>query len=444
MAATRIEKLTPEQEELLIVRREEWLRIGSSGPSDRPRAEAAIAAMYSKIGEAPPVFLWLDSPLSAALTVGLLGSLKPVPVETPAEEPKPKKRGRKKKATAGAVDDPLESQLRSQLWSQLRSQLESQLWSQLRSQLWSQLRSQLGSQLRSQLESQLRSQLWSQLWSQLESQLRSQLESQLRSQLWSQLWSQLESQLWSQLWSQLESQLWSQLWSQLRSQLWSQLGSDPKMQERAQKSLYEYFAVQQWCGWLAFYTFGREIGVKYSDEDSARLDLWCEAAKSCGWFWPYKGLCIVSERPEFVGWENGRLHCATGPSVSFKDGFRLWHWRGTQVPEAWITAPDKLDPVKALNWENVEQRRCAAEIIGWTRILATLPHKVIDADKSPYIGTLIEVDLPDSPGERFLKVRCGTGRDFVLPVPPDTKTALGGNAWTYGLKPHEYQLEART
>ena len=359
MAATRIEKLTPEQEELLIVRREEWLRIGSSGPSDRPRAEAAIAAMYSKIGEAPPVFLWLDSPLSASLTIGLLGSLKPVPVETP-EEPTPKKRGRKKQATAGAVDE--------SLGSQLESQLESQLWSQL--------------------------------------------ESQLRSQLW--------------------------------SQLGSQLGSDPKMQERAQKSLSEYFAVQQWCSWLAFYAFGREIGVKYSDEDSARLDLWCEAAKSCGWFWPYKGLCVVSERPEFVGWENGRLHCATGPAVSFKDGFRLWHWRGTQVPEAWITAPDKLDPVKALNWENVEQRRCAAEIIGWKRILETLPHKVIDENASPYIGTLLEVDLPDSPGERFLKVKCGTGRDFVLPVPPDTKTALGGNAWTYGLKPSEYKLEART
>jgi hypothetical protein len=115
------------------------------------------------------------------------------------------------------------------------------------------------------------------------------------------------------------------------------------------------------------------------------------------------------------------------------------------VPRKWITAPDKIDVTAALNWQNIEQRRAAAEIIGWKRILETLPHRILDADKDPYIGTLMEVDLPDSPGEKFLRVRCGTGRDFVLPVDPKSKTALEANARTYRLKPGEYKkLEART
>ena len=34
------------------------------------------------------------------------------------------------------------------------------------------------------------------------------------------------------------------------------------------------------------------------------------------------------------------------------------------------------------------------------------------------------MDLPDAPGTRFLKVKCATGRDFVLGVPSDVTTAL--------------------
>jgi hypothetical protein len=60
------------------------------------------------------------------------------------------------------------------------------------------------------------------------------------------------------------------------------------------------------------------------------------------------------------------------------------------------------------------------------------------------IGRLFECDLPDAPKSRFIEVLCGTGRSFVLAVPPETKTALEGNAWTYGLEAKEYKLDFRT
>jgi hypothetical protein len=69
---------------------------------------------------------------------------------------------------------------------------------------------------------------------------------------------------------------------------------------------------------------------------------------------------------------------------------------------------------------------------------------VIDEDADEMIGTLLEVDIPDIGKEKFLFVKCGTGRNFALPVPPDMKTALEANAWSYGLKPAEYVPEVRT
>jgi hypothetical protein len=141
--------------------------------------------------------------------------------------------------------------------------------------------------------------------------------------------------------------------------------------------------------------------------------------------------------------DRGRLHSASGPAIEWRDGWSLSFWHGQNVPHEWITHPEKLDPELALNHENAEMRRCVAEILGWKRVLERLDTRVIDTDPDPEIGQLLEVELHGN-RERFLKVRCGTGREFVLPVPPEMTRALEANAWTYGLNPGDLQLEART
>jgi len=58
---------------------------------------------------------------------------------------------------------------------------------------------------------------------------------------------------------------------------------------------------------------------------------------------------------------------------------------------------------------------------------------------------LLEVELPDIGKERFLRVLCGTGREFALPVPPDMTTALQAQSWTFGMVEFEFvKPEIRT
>jgi hypothetical protein len=105
---------------------------------------------------------------------------------------------------------------------------------------------------------------------------------------------------------------------------------------------------------------------------------------------------------------------------------------------------DTVSAAEILSWPNIEQRRAGCEIVGWDRILRELKAQVIDKDDDPEIGSLLRVNLPDSPGSLFLQVQCGTGRTFALPVPPDMKTALEANAWTWGLEASDYVPEVRT
>lgn len=166
---------------------------------------------------------------------------------------------------------------------------------------------------------------------------------------------------------------------------------------------------------------------------------------SCGWWWPHRQFVMICDRPEELHRDvDGRLHSPSGPAIKWRDGWGLYFWRGTRVPREWIEQPGEIDPRLALSHPNVEQRRCVAEIIGWAKVLDLLQPRVVNADPDPEIGTLLEVEI-DGREERFLKVRCGTGRTFVLPVPPDVATAVEANAWTYGLDGMDIRaLEART
>jgi hypothetical protein len=143
-----IKSLTKEQEKLVPIYLDKWLKVGYRiTPIDRTKAEKAVNFLYEKIMQVqkPKQILFLDSPMACQVVIN------------------------------------------SQLENQLRNQLRNQLWNQLRNQLWNQLRNQLENQLRNQL------------WNQLENQLRNQLENQLRNQLWN----QLRNQLWNQLRNQL-------------------------------------------------------------------------------------------------------------------------------------------------------------------------------------------------------------------------------------------------
>jgi hypothetical protein len=166
--------------------------------------------------------------------------------------------------------------------------------------------------------------------------------------------------------------------------------------------------------------------------------------KSCGWTWWHKNVLAISDRPLRISRdENGRLHHSEKFAIEYRDGWGFCSWHGVTVPAAWII--DKsLTPAQALKHQNIEQRRAACEILGWAQILDRLNARVIDRNASDQIGVLVEVDLPDSGTERFLDVRCGTGRRFVIPVPREMATAHQASAWTYGLDQAIYQPELRT
>jgi len=197
------------------------------------------------------------------------------------------------------------------------------------------------------------------------------------------------------------------------------------------------------ANWLGFYDYFKTV---LNIEECSKLEGLMELAESCGWLSMFEDVVVFQDRPEVIKFDDqNRLHCEDGPAISYKDGLKVYSWHGIRVPKDWIENKGTLSPETALTWDNVEQRRAACEILGWATVLRKLDARVIDCDDDPQIGTLVEVNIPEIGRERFIKDLCGTGREFAIPVPPDMKTALEANAWTYGLDGDILkQLEIRT
>ena len=198
------------------------------------------------------------------------------------------------------------------------------------------------------------------------------------------------------------------------------------------------------ASWLSFYNYFQEVvGLESCDKLQGLMEL----SKHCGWLSMYEDTVVFQHRPVTIKFDDQNiLHCEDGPAIMYRDGqSSVYAWHGNRIPAEWITNKADLTPKIAITWENIEQRRCACEIIGWARILRELNTEVIDIDDDPMIGTLLNVNIPDIGKEKFLQVICGTGRTFAIPVPPEMKTALEANSWTYGIEPDLLRsLEVRT
>ena len=232
--------------------------------------------------------------------------------------------------------------------------------------------------------------------------------------------------------------------------------SDKKV--NPQDVIYQAWWGQQDAYWIAFYKFCQDVlGVKYNKKESEQLEMWSEIAQSCGWWFPYQGVCVVCERPEVIAWEaNGdrpRLHSTVGPAVKFRDGVALYCIHGINVDGRYIENPKSLTVKEIDSQGNVEVKRVLMDLYGKDRYLFDSGAKLLDEDKDE-LGfprrlyrteiendeALVMVGLTNSTPEPD-----GTHKAYMLRVPPETTTALQAAAWLgWEDDPKNYKLKIQT
>jgi hypothetical protein len=246
---------------------------------------------------------------------------------------------------------------------------------------------------------------------------------------------QVRDQVWGQVWGQV----WDQVWGQVRDQVRDQVGGQVRAACYGQHD----------AGWLAFYDyFGRQCGIESCDLLAGQMAV----AKSCGWWWPFEGLVIFTERPVEIHRDvEHRLHCDTGMAIRYPDDWGIWAVHGTRVTEQIVMKPETLTTGEIMQLPNAEQRRVAIDRFGWDRYVEAAELRLVDECPDPCNDpyTLKLYDVPEQVYNTKIRVllctnaspeRDGTRRRFGLTVPANRKTAISAAAWLGGMTVKDYKL----
>jgi hypothetical protein len=411
--------LTREQSALLPEWQAKWTDIGSSTePADRAAAERAIATIYRDLTLPPPNVVWCGSPLSMIITASVVLSTPPGywrgfnPV-----------RARAGSLLQASIDESVEATLAAPGGL-------SRCWASVAHPFRVAARSSISKEIREGVEEWV-------------------VASVRRSLGLHEVFTPIRHWIWHAVMDDLDA-----LGHERGAFEPSPVSSEPIMAGRASPRDGQFAGVwyarwlelvhgQHNADWLARYDYLAEIydlPSKGAKDSGYRL-----LAASAGWAMPRSRTFWVCERPTVVlRDDDGRLHSENGPALVFRDGWALDFWHGVYLRRRWLQKDERLDPDFLLTWPQVDQRHALIEIAGgWERILSRERTTVIDVNRDPSIGRLFEWAGPGRTA-RFLQVLCGTGRTFVLPVPPGCRTAHEANAWTFDMRADEYAPEVRT
>lgn len=214
---------------------------------------------------------------------------------------------------------------------------------------------------------------------------------------------------------------------------------EPEGEQRTRLVLLDAVLGQHEAAWLA--AFDGQDGTEIVEGIAA-------VARSAGWWWPYERTAIITERPlELHRDEAARLHRGDGPALAFPDGFALHAWHGMPVPAGFLDDLAGLTPRRIREEENAELRRVMLEHYGYDRYLEESGAQPVQRDEA---GVLWRIELEgDEPLVMVEVVNStpepdGTHRTYWLRVPPRTRTAREGVAWTFGLDEAGYAPQRET
>ncbi|MFB7851883.1 DUF6745 domain-containing protein [Streptomyces sp. NPDC056053] len=240
---------------------------------------------------------------------------------------------------------------------------------------------------------------------------------------------------WSALWSATGAQLWettAALADRIRAGVVADLAKRPEDESDVRLVLLDAVLGQHDAAWLAAF-----------DGRGGRLNGLAEVARNAGWWWPYERAVVISERPQALHRdEAGRLDRGDGPALAYADGFALYAWRGMPVPAEFLDELNALTPKRIREEENAELRRVMLEFYGYDRYLSESGAEPVHRDET---GVLWRIALDGDEDVVMVEVvnstpePDGTHRVYWLRVPPGTRTAKAGVAWTFGVGSEEYE-----
>ncbi|MEU4423228.1 DUF6745 domain-containing protein [Actinoplanes sp. NPDC024001] len=419
-------RLTHAQEAMAAAIEDQWLASAlATGPADLQAAEQGVREAYALVGAEPPErIFWLGSPRAGAAAMALLsGAAVPEGPSWVAEVVEElRAQGWRPESSAG--------RMRADSWESGRRSLSDQTRGGAGRSLGGDGRP-FGGQVRGGAGRSLRHRVRTEPWAAARAAAAA----------------ELGADGWAQLGAAAGRRSWGLVMDRVAGRLRLRLGEDLAADLPAARSpVLDAIYGQHDGAWLS--TF--EAADRLCPQAGLMKPLagLAAVARHAGWWWASERFAVLTARPGTLARDNvGRLHRGEGAAMEFPDGYGLWAWRGMPIPVSLAAELPRLSIERIRAESNAEIRRVMLEHFGYDRYLRESGARELNTDAT---GTLWFLDLPgDEPLVMVEVVNAtpepdGTSRVYWLRVPPGTRTAREGVAWTFGLSAEEYQPLVQT
>jgi hypothetical protein len=426
-------RLSEQEVETLEQCQKHWRKVGFSvGESEEEPILAGLHAAYQAAGlKSPRIIIWLKSPHAGAMASRLLSSDLDWPANLLPEERK-------------IWDD-----VWKQTLNQIKRLLGSESWNQVRIQLREQAEQKIikrhGFYIEKIVKEEFAEALGIWIWQYLRrimgrsafQQIRNDVESIVQQKVKEQASDELLEEIFQKIVPPLKQELVGNVGTPIELVMPAKLAWQSENQ-----SLGKHCFGHLDASWIAYYDFLEKIGVGGIEPLSGLKKL----TESCGWWWPFENLCIVTSRPlELDRDTRGRLHSETGMALRYPDGWGLHSWHGVIVPEYVISMPTPMTFERVFQEPNAEVRRVLIERLNLEDFIKNGDCTPIHQDQ---FGILYR--LNDEEFIRIVRVinptpePDGTYKEYFLAVPPNIVRAKQAVAWTFGLTEEEYEPLVQT
>lgn len=156
----------------------------------------------------------------------------------------------------------------------------------------------------------------------------------------------------------------------------------------------------------------------------------------------FRRVCLLSERPiKFELDENGNFHNAEGAAIRFSDTYSQYYWHHILMEKDLIEKPDSISLARINNERNLEIRRYLIDRYGLARYVLDSGARKIAEDECGELY-FMRGDFDEAVNVVLVKNSTpepdGTFKTYALRVPPGCLTARQAVAWTFRLRPEDY------
>ena len=460
-----LEKLTKEQEKIMLQTRDEWVNlffdnVKNQKGIDKAMFEEGIEWLYTDLLHKPkPKVVYCDSWLSCLLTIAILKDEK-------LNKSIKDKLGASVRASIGAS---VWASVGASVWTSVRASVWNSVWNSVWDSVWASVGDSVGASVGASVGDSVRASVWDSIGASVGDSVGASVGDSVGDSVWASVGTSVRASVGTSVRTSVRASVGDSVRDSVGTSVGASVGTSVGTSVGASVgtsvrasvgtsvlnifNLYSSYMDLSNYGWVSLYDFFEKINIV----DDFNFKQYKKILKS-GVFnaYEFENFVFAIQPPIYVERNSqGRLHSTSTAAVKFRDGSSYYFINGRPIPEWVVEKKDSIIKDQFLQEKNSDIKGAIYEVLGSEGIINLLGAEITDTKTIHHANGDVETvellktkdtfpELDDDP-LAWVKMTCpSTGTNYLIGVEPKYNDAIEAIASLSPFTKDEYSFNFRS